>query len=201
MRSSLLEYFKLLDSKMPEAIDLIASESTKEMDVIIDSYLIRAIHHLEKNKKNFKDLDEEGLSAIFAAYMTIPDIVIVTQETNSNGHVDITMSIEINPEPYERLAEAKIWRGSEYHIKGLDQLIHRYSTGREGKGVMISFVKTAKIKNLFEKLKEAMNQDRPCDQIEDCKDYEAHWAFLSKHEHNSGEEIEVIHVGCNLYLE
>lgn len=200
MQSNLLEYFKLLESKLPEATDLIASDSAKEIDVIIDSYLIRGIHHLEKNKKNFKELKEEGLSAVLAAYMTLPGVT-VTQETNSNGHVDITISIEFLPELYVRLAEAKIWRGAEYHIQGLEQLIHRYTTGREGKGIMISFVKTEKIKKLFEKLKEAMNQNKPCDQIEDCKDSEINWAFQSKHEHNSGEEIEVFHVGCNLYLE
>jgi hypothetical protein len=46
------------------------------------SILEGAIHHLEKNKKKFQSLDEEGLSGVLAGALSIPGLT-VTQETNS----------------------------------------------------------------------------------------------------------------------
>lgn len=68
-------------------------------------------------------------------------------------HVDLTLRL-LNSSPQRmKLGEAKIWRGKEYYAKGLDQLLNRYTTGRECRGFVISYVKTKDIKGLFEDLR------------------------------------------------
>jgi hypothetical protein len=92
--------------------------------------------------------------------MTIPGLT-VTQETNSNGHVDLTIEADHCVPARRKLAEAKIYSGPSYHMKGIGQLLGRYTIGREGQGLLISYVRKNNIRGITAKLKAAINAELP----------------------------------------
>lgn len=98
----------------------------------------------------------------------------------------------------KKLAEAKIYAGPRYHIKGVGQLIGRYTTGREGRGLLISYVRKKDIKGIVEKLRAAMDAELPEKQIGPCEDHTLKWSLKTSHKHSSGEVVPVDHIGCNL---
>ena len=90
--------------------------------------------------------------------------MVVTRELNRNGHVDLTFKFPLNTPARVSLGEAKIYDGPEYHVKGLEQLINRYTTGRESRCVILAYVKKANVKGLMEKVREHFEEKRPCGQ-------------------------------------
>jgi hypothetical protein len=101
----------------------------------------------------------------------------------------------------KKLGEAKIYDGPEYHLKGLQQLLGRYTTGREGRGMLIVYVRKKNIASLIKKLREKMDADLPCQQQGEATDHAIKWSFITKHAHSCGENLEVGHIGCNLFIE
>ncbi|MFN8489967.1 MAG: hypothetical protein U0350_20440 [Caldilineaceae bacterium] len=140
--------------------------------------------YIERNAGYLNSLQEDAISCFVVAYLNVPGIR-VTQQTHTNGHVDIT--IESNAPIRRRLGEAKIYGGPQYHAKGLDQLFNRYMTGREGTGIMFSYVKDSGIKNLIAKIRLHLDKEKPCHQQGNAQDHRIKWAFVTHHEHRSGE--------------
>jgi hypothetical protein len=124
-----------------------------------------------------------------------------TREANTNGHVDITTEAEHTYPVVRRLVEAKIYRSPSYHVQGLHQLILRYSTGREGRGWLVNYVRQNNIKGIVCSLREHLDSNKPCDQKGESRDHTITWWFASTHRHNSGEDIEVVHASCNLFTD
>ena len=98
-----------------------------------------------------------------------------------------------------KLGEAKIYDGPEYHLDGLKQLLGRYTTGREGRGLLIVYFRKADIAGLVKKLRTQMDSDLPCAQQGKTTDHVLKWSFLSTHALKSGDNHEVGHIGCNLH--
>jgi hypothetical protein len=199
-RDSLLALVEQLKRKAPEYLDLISAQTDQEFEEAFDSLLEGAVSHLEKNCKNFQRLDEEGLSAVLAGTLSVPGLT-VTQETNSNGHVDLTIEADHCTPKHTVLGEAKIYATPSYHFSGIEQLLKRYTTGREGRGLLIIYFRKRNIRGLIGKLRERMNADLPCGQTGPSTDHRLKWSFLTSHSHNSGEELSLGHIGCNLYVE
>jgi hypothetical protein len=199
-KNSLLRLYELNRQKAPEYFDLIGATSEAEFERAFDSILERAVTQLEANKKDFSQLDENGLSAALTLALSMPGLS-VTRETNSNGHVDITVVADHCTPVRKKLGEAKIYDGPEYHLKGLQQLLGRYTTGREGRGMLIVYFRKQNIAGLIKKLRDAMDTDLPHGQQGATSDHLIKWSFLSKHKHSCGEDLEVGHIGCNLYIE
>lgn len=196
--SNAFDYFEITKRLSRETLDLITANSDEEFDNAFDNWLSQAIAKIEAGKKEFQDLSEDGISNILAYTLSTPE-VSVTRETNSNGHVDLTVKL-LNSSPQRvKLGEAKIWRGREYHVKGLDQLLNRYTTGRECMGFVISYVKIKDIKGLFENLRKFIDESKPFDLEGLCLDHNIRWSFLSSHKHSSGELVSICHIGCNLH--
>jgi hypothetical protein len=199
-KDTALALVEMLKRKAPEYLDLFTAQTDADFEKAFDVLLERSVAGLEVNKNNFVELDEEALSAILALALSTPGLS-VTQETQSNGHVDITITADHCVPLRKKLGEAKIWDGPEYHIKGIKQLLDRYTTGREGRGLVITYVKKRNIKGLFTNLRKTMNEKRPCKQTADTIDHILKWSFISTHAHSCGETLEVGHIGCNLYAE
>jgi hypothetical protein len=197
---SVLTLFELNKLKAPEYYDLISAKTDTDFEKAFDAFLERAVSHLEINKKDFERLDENGLSAILTIALSVSG-VSATRETNSNGHVDITVVADHCVPMRKKLGEAKIYDGPGYHLKGLEQLLGRYTTGREGRGMMIVYFRKQNIAGLVQKLRERMDADLPFAQQGQTSSHPIKWSFLSKHAHSSGETLEVGHIGCNLYIE
>jgi hypothetical protein len=196
--STALELIERLKRKAPEYLDLLTATTDEEFYEAFDAVLGLAVAHLEKNKKNFDALDEEGLTGALAGALSIPGLT-VTQETNSNGHVDLTVDADHCSPPRTLLGEAKIYKGRAYHLKGLDQIIAKYATGREGRSLLLSYVKQANISGLSKQLRVKMDGDLPQQQTGPTKDHQLKWSFRSDHKHASGDDIEVCHIMCNLH--
>ena len=198
--NSVLALAELLIKKSPDYVDLICASTEDEFDKAFDAFIEKAVEHLEVNKKNFAPLNEEGLSSAFIGPLKLPGITVL-QEANSNGHVDITVSLDHCTPIRKKLFEAKIYDGPSYHVSGLSQLLGRYTTGREGRGIVISYVRKKNIAQLVESVRAMMDADLPCYQEGPTSGHTLKWSFLSRHAHSCGETLAVAHVSCNLFLE
>lgn len=196
--NSLFDLVELIKGKAPEYVSLVTAQSDAEFEIAFDALLERAVSGLEKNTKNFKSLDEVGLSGCLALALSMPGLT-VNQEAHSNGHVDITIDMDHCFPMRRKLGEAKIYDGPEYHVQGLGQLLKRYTTGREGRGLLIVYVRKQNISGLMKKIREKMDAEHPCQQQGDTVNHALKWSFLSSHAHSCGDLLDVSHVGCNLY--
>ena len=194
------ELVEQIRRKAPEYLDLLTAQTDDEFDHAFDAILGKAVSSLELNKKNYRDLGEVGLTGVLAAALSIPGLS-VTQETHSNGHVDLTIEAHHCVPARKKLGEAKIYKGPQYHIDGLEQLLGRYTTGREGGGLLIVYVRKKDIAGLVRKLRDRLNKELPCNQQGKCSDHSLKWSFMSSHHHDCGDILEVSHVGCNLYVD
>lgn len=195
-----LELVEMIMLKAPEYLDLLTARSEADFDRAFDSILQDAIERLETNRVNFEALNEVGLTAVVAAGLSIPGFT-VTQETHSNGHVDLTVRADHCVPSRTRLGEAKIWDGPAYHVRGVDQLLSRYTTGREGRGLLIVYFRKREIATLIRGLRSEMDTTHPCRQQGATVDHVLKWSFRSTHEHSCGDPVEVAHVGCNLFVD
>jgi len=198
-KNSAKELIDQIKRKAPEYLDLLTAESEADFDKAFDALLEKAIISLEKNKKNYAELTEVGLSAVLASVLSCPGLT-VTQEAHSNGHVDITIEADHCMPARTKLGEAKIYDGPQYHLDGLEQLLERYTTGREGRGLLIEYVRHQDIASLVEKLRQRMDAELPMVQKGKTKDHTIKWSFISTHEHASGDDLDVAHIGCNLHI-
>lgn len=198
-KDSAAELIERLKRKAPAYLDLITAETEDEFEAAFTTILEDAVSHLEKNKKKFAPLDEEGLSGVLAGSLSMPGLT-VTQETNSNGRVDLTIEADHCTPTRTKLGEAKIYSGPSYHIKGIGQLLGRYTTGRETPGLLVSYVRKPDIKGITAKLKNAMDKALPENQAGPCEDHVLKWSLRTTHKHSSGEHVSLSHIGCNLYI-
>lgn len=195
---SLFDLVEIMRQKAPEYMALLTAHSEAEFDKAFDAMLEKAVLRLEQNSKNFAALDEVGLSGCLAASLSMPGLSVI-QEANSNGHVDITIDADHCVPARRKLGEAKIYKGPEYHVQGLGQLLQRYTTGREGRGLLIVYVRAKDISGLIKKIRQKMDDEHPCDQQGKTVDHTIRWSFLSSHAHSCGDVLDVSHIGCNLY--
>ena len=198
-KGSAADLFDRLKRKCPAYLDLISAETEQEFEQAFTVILEEGISHLEKNKRQFVALSECGLSAVIAASLTMPGLRVTT-EANSNGHVDLTIEADHCVPKRVKLAEAKIYAGPAYHVKGIGQLLGRYTTGRETAGLLLNYVRQPDIKEVTRKLRADLNERKPVRQIGQCQDHTLKWSFTTKHRHDSGEELSLAHVACNLHF-
>jgi len=114
--------------------------------------------------------------------------------------VDLTIEGDHCTPARKKLGEAKIYDDPRYHIEGVSQLLGRYATGREGRGLVLSYVRKKDIKRITDKLKIEMDTNLPEGQTQPCSNLPLKWSFLTKHKHSSGEIVSLGHIGCNLYI-
>lgn len=188
-----------LEKRYPERLDLITARTRAEFEEAFEKILNKAIQHLEKNSKNFSKTGEDGLTAVIVGMLDCTEGLTATQEANSNGHVDLTIRADQCIPQRLKLGEAKIFNYYTWHEKGLKQLVERYSTGREDRGLLLVYVKKDNVKGRMDKIRRELDQKLPCNQLEASENHETQWSFLTTHKHSSGEEIEVWHLGANLY--
>ncbi|RWP31944.1 hypothetical protein [Mesorhizobium sp.] len=196
---SVFTLFQLAKQKAPAYFQLLAAKNEAEFDLAFDAMIEGAVSQLEQNSKNYSKLNETGLTGVLAAALSIPGLT-VTQETNSNGHVDLVIEADHCSPRRRKLGEAKIYNGPTYHVAGLDQLLNRYTTGREGRGLLIAYVRKKNIAGLVKDVRHHMDTELPCNQQGITVDHSLKWSFVSTHAHSCGEHLQVSHIGCNLFV-
>lgn len=197
---SLIDVVEKIRRKAPYFVDLMTASDEEAFNRALECHLDHCIRRLEADAKVMSNPGEEGFSAYLAASLTYPGLA-ATRETYTNGHVDITITAEHSSPLRQVLAEAKIWDGPAYHVKGLEQLLRRYSTGRDSGGLVITYVTQRDIATKVADLCTYLNQKKPCDQQGDANRLAYKWSLCSVHKHSSGELIRVGHFACNCYLD
>lgn len=173
------------------------SGSEEDHDNALERLIDGAVRWLEDNANDLKGSSENLLSTTLAGKISMPGLRAV-RERNVNGHVDITIEIE-HSYPHRRwLAEAKKWKGESWHVEGMEQLIDRYSTGRDRSGYVFDYVQKPDIEGKWKALRAGLDKTRPLGQEAACTDHPAAWAFETFHKHRSGRTIRVVHYGVNL---
>jgi hypothetical protein len=76
------------------------------------------------------------------------------------GVIDLTIEANHCTPGQIKLAEAKIYDGPPYRVNGLSQLLERYSTGREGRGLQ-SAMFVSRTSKIVAKLRERLDEDLP----------------------------------------
>lgn len=190
---------RLLQAKGAEPFDVFTARTEAEFDEAFDAWLEKCLDRLEGLADKYSQLDEVGLTGVLAGFLSMPKLS-VTQETYSQGHVDLIISVDGSYPQRKKLGEAKIYHGPAYHYKGLKQLLGRYSSGREGRGLLIVYVRQKGISNLMGSLRESMDRDLPESQTGPATDHKIKWAFVSSHNHSCGSALQVSHVGCNQFV-
>ncbi len=197
-KGSVRDLEERLKRHSPAMLDLLTARTDQEFEDAFEVILANALTALEQDKSKLTQLDEDALSTILVLAFNMAGLK-ASRETNSNGHVDLTIDIGLCKPLRRKLGEAKIYNGPSYHVKGLEQLLGRYTTGRESRGLMIEYVKQKDIAGLITKIREKMDADKPVQQQGKTQDNGLRWSFLSVHRHSSGEDLQVGHYGCNLF--
>lgn len=195
--NSVRDVVEQIRRKGPEFLDLMTARTDAEFQSAFLALLERAVRQLEANSSLFGTLNENGLSAVLGMALSSPGLA-VSQENHSNGHVDLTMDVPGRPQR-RVLGEAKVYDGPQYHLKGLEQLLGRYTTGRDPMGLLIAYVRQRGIADIVGKLREFVDEQRPHSQVGTTADAGLQWSFASTHVVASGEQHTVVHVGCNLH--
>jgi hypothetical protein len=192
------ELVERMKRQAPQLLDLYTARTDEEFEKAFDVLLERIIDAVERDKKNLSQLNEDGLTGYLVTALNMAGLS-ASRETNSNGHVDITIDAGFCAPMRRKLGEAKIYDGPAYHMCGLEQLLGRYTTGREGRGLLVTYVKKADIAGLIKKLRDKMDAERPLKQRGKTLDHTLKWSFISVHKHKCGDDLQVGHYGCNLY--
>lgn len=196
MAANLFDLVKRLEFQEPAYLALATASTDEEFDEALIPLLAKAVDLLESNSKNFLDLGETGLTAAVAGSLSGFGLN-VTQETSSNGHVDITITGYLCSPEQKRLGEAKLYKGYTYHVGGLQQLLG-YMTGRAS-GYVLNYVRKKNIAVLIQGLRKEMDEKRPLQQADTCADHDLRWSFSTAHNHVSGEQVRVSHISFNMF--
>lgn len=182
----------------PELRKILQPRKAADFDEFLESHFERCVQCLEAEAHHLIPDSEEKLSAFLAARLNIPGLEVI-REGYSNGHVDITIKLASTLSPEQRLAEAKIYAGPKYHFKAIEQLISRYSTGRQPVGYIIEYVKQKGIANIVARMRKQSDEDLPVRQEGVTADHSMRWTYVSQHRHSSDELVRVVHININLY--
>lgn len=148
---------------LQQLLPLLDPNSTdEEFDEALESHILDAVRWLEDNANSLHGDNEDSLSTTLAGRISMKQLIDAGRETNTRGHVDIT--IKVISTPRKRLGEAKIYAGYAYHEQGIRQLVERYSTGRDRSGYMFCYFKVPDIKGKMEKLQADCDVRKPCRQ-------------------------------------
>jgi hypothetical protein len=189
--STLLNWF-------PALRGILEAGEAEEFDFYLERHIEQCVGEMEAEAHHLNGDDEEKLSAYLAASIRHPGLG-ARRESYSNGRVDLTIWQEGVVGGQERLAEAKIYNGPVYHVKALEQLIARYSTGRMRTGYVFEYIKKKGIATLVKGLRDHADSSKPLAQQGDTAAHAMRWAYESHHKHASDELFRVVHVGVNLF--
>lgn len=189
---------KTLFNWFPILQKLFQAKTGKEFDDFLDRHFEECVQRMEAEAHHLTVDDEEKLSAFLAAALSMPGLSVV-REGYSNGRVDLTIKSESIQFSERRLAEAKIYAGPAYHAQAIEQLVSRYSTGRQSRGYVLEYVKKPGISDIVVKLRAKADLDLPVRQQGATCDHQMKWAYISEHRHTSQELIRVVHINVNLH--
>ena len=194
----LAAYVAYVRTQNPHSIAVFTSRNEQEFIDAVEGALLHSIMALETGCREFATLPEIALTKMLSRDLNAASIPS-TAEEHTNGHVDFTIK-HPGGRPHRYLGECKIWKGPSYHVKGMKQLLSKYSTGRHRRGCCLEFVRGKDLAGKFSSLREYLDRKRPLQQLGDAVTHETiKSGFVTSHRHESGWDLEVLHFGCNLH--
>lgn len=190
------EYIALVKTFMPDFHRIACAASEEEFCEAASLAVRNCLQKLEGRRKLLANAGEVELSTDLADLLTQGGVP-TTAESHINGHVDLVME-HFEKGRYRMLGECKLDDGPQYHCDGTKQLLG-YCSGVEKRTLCLDFCKKEKIAERMKKKRQHFEQDSDCHSVKSLEDNHIPWSFLGKHQHSSGEDIEVLHIACNLY--
>jgi hypothetical protein len=191
-------FHQYLESKSPATPRVFFSENERDFIEAVDLALEIAIRRLEENAASHNGLGELTLSTMLSDLIQ-QALIPCEKEPYRNGHVDIAISHPFKQ--FQCLGECKIFNGYKTQWNGCDQLLHRYSSGRDSRGFVLGFFRQPEMYALLATLKARFDKEFP-HEMKGSSTPHSHikGAFVTLHTHFTKTDIEVLHLGCNLHV-
>lgn len=197
--NTLREFIRYLDSLLPGTALVYFSTDEAQFVEGVEVALDLAIRTLEQNAATHARLGELALSTMLTDLLRQSGIPC-EKESYRNGHVDIAVG-HPRMKQYQYLGECKIYAGFKRHCNGCSQLLSRYSSGRDLRGFLLEFFNRPGMYRLLDKLKKRFDLDGPLGMSGSSREHrQIKGAFLSVHRHFTDSKVEVLHLGCSLYI-
>ena len=190
-------YLNLLQRNSPAGLHVFFARSPDEFADALETAIESAVQHMEAGASFNYNRDERALTHELVGCLGGGG-VHVQNEGHSSGHVDVTVA-HPNQTGWRVLGECKIYRGPAHHVEGCGQLLLRYATGRLPRTFCLDFVQLGDIHGKIQRIRDHMDHDLPLEQQGVARDHRMRWAFTTDHRHGSGENVSILHVGCNVY--
>jgi hypothetical protein len=196
--NTLRDFVRYLDRELVGTSLVYFSDNERESVEAVDVVLNIAIRTLEENAKSHSRLGELALSTMLTDLIS-RSAVPCQKEGYRNGHVDIIVG-HPRLKHFQYLGECKIYKGFRHHCSGCEQLLNRYSTGRDMRGFLLEFFNRSDMYKLLQTLKTKFDTVFPLEMKAPSKEHgHIKGAFVSLHSHFTSTDVEVLHLGCNLY--
>lgn len=180
----------------PPQLRVFLAASDIEFVDAVEASLESAIQHMEAGATFNHNRDERALVHELVGCLAGGGLSALN-EAHSNGHVDVTI-VHWQHNGWRVLGECKIYHGPAYHLEGCQQILNRYTTGRLPRTFCLDFVQEAEIRQRMQGIRDHMDTHRPMNQNGIARNHAMRWAFLTIHRHTSGEDVSILHIGCNL---
>lgn len=175
----------------PENVHLLYNADTDKLRKHLIEKIKSILSHLEENHKNLKEDDEETLTGHIARALNQSAMFNATAETNSNGHVDLTVTAHlVNQLNFKVKGEAKIWKNNSYALSGYSQL-DGYLTGRPNVALFLYYFRNG---TCDDKFKTYINH--LISTVGGSKLIEEGRFSTTSHIHKSSAKIEIDHYGA-----
>jgi hypothetical protein len=193
--ASLERLFGLLEAHNPNIVELLTAQTEEAFVEATDGAIERAVRTIESGATQYSNLDERGLSQLLADFLNLAGYQ-ATAERNNNGHVDVVVEHAFGRR-WKYLGECKIHRGYQHHVDGCEQLLG-YCTGRERRAFCMDFFDKVGAFEKMQKLRRDVDTRLPLAQKAPSVDHRIAGAFVTSHRHDSGSDVEILHVGCSV---
>jgi hypothetical protein len=190
-------YIELVKTFMPDFHRVACAQTEEEFCEAATVAVRHCLQKLEDRRKLLMKSNELELSTSLADLLTRGGLP-TTAESYAAGHVDLIIAhFEVGR--YRMLGECKLDRGPSSFCKGTAQVLG-YCSGSEQRVLCIGFCREPDIQGRMKQTRQHFIDPGNCHDVEVTKDHDALWSFLGIHRHTSGRTIEVVHIGCNLFV-
>src|SRR4051812_6532702 len=101
MNSASASLNAFINALTPAQRDLLTAETATEFNAAFSQIILEAVRRLEKGSKNLGGLNEDGLSEVLSGFINGTNVLTVTREESSNGHVDLSFKASLCKPPRE----------------------------------------------------------------------------------------------------
>lgn len=195
---TLAAFFVYIQARNPAALQVWCAQTEEEFNSGVEAAVENAIVDTESGARQFRMLCERGLSQLLASLLRAAAIDAVAEEYH-NGHVDVTVTHHVR-KAWRVLGECKLYDGYKHHCNGCAQVLKRYASGRARRVLCLDYFLKEGMYTKLQELRDAFDSDLPHAMSGICKDHSIKGGFVSSHQHATGIFVEILHIGCNLYL-